>query len=188
MNQVRRNRRTRKYHNPYGKAKIKVEKGDNMAGLTYLAVMIYFGSCGYIISTNSYFDLTLFGYLKIFCFFIGLAFLIPVRIYRKKYTMSIYEYIIINFIAIAPILSAGFLMSNQLFVSDISTECYEIVEKKNINGDIHFFLKDDVYADKPYLRTIKNRDKFVRYGTDNYCIEFKNGWFGLRTIESKSLR
>ena len=149
MTRVRK-KRSGNYKNPYGKAKIKLpEDDDNMEGITVLAVFVLFMSCFYILNHFTILDLSAFGLFKVYCFFIGASFLIPIRLYRKSLTMSMYEYIIFNILSIAPLFCSSFFILNDSFSGQPYTETYNVTSA--IREDLHtyYILENNQYEDQP---------------------------------------
>lgn len=182
-----RNRQLRRanYSNPYGKAKIKKDDGDNMSSITLLGIIAYFTSCFYVVYTFESLDIRVLGIFKLFCFFIGISFLIPIKIYRKKLTISIYEYIILNIITVAPVLCSIVLFLNAVFAGDPYTEQYKITSTYIEGTQVYYVLENDTYLDKPYLRTINKNEEADFQGTDYIELTFKDGLFGIRKVVSK---
>lgn len=179
-----RNLQNQAYKNPYGKAKIK-DDSDNMEAITLIGVIAYFASCFFIVYIFQSLDISVFGMFQLFCFFVGASFLIPIKLYRKKLTMSIYEYIILNVITVAPVLSSLMLIINILFAGDSYKEHYSITSSYMDGTQVYYTLENNAYADKPYLRTINKNELAEFKGTNNIELTFKDGLFGIRKIVSK---
>lgn len=132
-------------------------------------------------------DMGILGLFKLFCFMVGASFLIPIKIYRKRLTMSIYEYIIFNIITIAPIFCSSFFVLNNVFASDTYVESYKVINIKVDHGNSFYILENEQYKEKEYLRTINNSDVSDVKGSDSLKIYFSDGLFGLREIRKKEV-
>lgn len=181
-----RNRQLQKqnYKNPYGKAPIS-DDSDNMSPITLLGVIAFFLSCFYIVYNFQSLDISVLGMFKLFCFFVGLSFFIPIKIYRKKLTMSVYEYIILNLITVAPLLCSLFLITNILFAGDPYKEEYRIISSYIEGTQVYYILEDEVYTEKPYLRTINKNESAEFLGTNHIELTFRDGLFGIRKVVTK---
>lgn len=102
--------------------------------------------------------------------------------------MSFYEYTLINILAIGPLLCTLCLVINFAFKGDVYSETYEIAQKNRDRNFIVLRLKDDIYEDKAYLRTISDLENTGAIGSGNRLkIQFSDGLFGIRIIEKKEL-
>ncbi len=175
------------YKNPYGQAKIKLPESDNMSRFTLVATGTTLLASIYVLVRFYSIDLPLLGLIKFICFFIGFSFLIPIKWYRKKLTMSYYEYAIFNVISIAPFLTASLLFLNGALAGETYRETHAIESAYNESGQIYFNFEDAAYQDKAYLRTIGKFDEVEVTGSDSLSIYFSDGAFGFRNIKGKSL-
>lgn len=191
QNQIERRKKRREarkaYHNPYGKAKIKPIEKDNMGGFTILVIFLALVSCVYILVKTYLVEISVLGIFKLICLFMALAFLIPIKWYRKKFTMSFYEYSIFNVIAISPMLTASFLLLNTIFSSDPYVETYAINSAYNESAQVYYRLENQAYEDEPFIRTIGKYDDVEVMGSDSLSIYFSDGLFGMRNILGKRL-
>lgn len=172
------------YRNPYGNAKIK-DESDNMSAITLMAIVAFFFSCFYIVHIFQSLEISILGMFQLFCFFIGVSFLIPIKLYRKKLTVSIYEYIILNIITVAPVLCSLLLILNIAFAGNPYHENYRIISSYMEGTQVFYELENNKYNDKPYLRTISKNETVDFSGTRNLELTFKDGLFGIRKIVSK---
>ncbi len=163
----------------------KAQRNDNMSKIHIAMVAIYFISNLYIIEEFNHLDLSLLGLIKLIAFLIGFGLLIPIKFYRKWLTISIYEYLILNFITIAPLLCALIIFTNENFKSDIYYESYKIESSEWVKGKTIFYLENNQYEEKEYLRSIKDNEEFEKFGTENFSIFFYDGLWGIRIIEKK---
>lgn len=179
--------RDKRYKNPYGKAKFETPDDDNMEGVTVLAIFTFFMSCFYSITHFMTVDMGILGLFKLFCFMVGASFLIPVKVYRKWLTMSIYEYIIFNIISLAPLFCSSFFILNNMFASDVYIESYKVIDIEVDRGKSYYILENKQYEDEEYLRTINNADVSDVKGSDSLKIYFSDGLFGLREVRKKEV-
>ncbi len=169
------------------KPKIVVPKDDNMDPITIAAILVYFGSCIYLISTFGEIDLPFVGLSKMLCLFFGLSLLIPIKWYRKRLTISVYEFIIFNLIAVAPVLCSFVLIINSSITGDSYIETYKIEKYEVTERTVFLVLEDNAYEDKKYLRTVNLGDEISPGKNEFISIRFSDGLFGIRLIKSKRI-
>lgn len=160
---------------------------DNMGWLHIAMVLAYFLSIAVILNGYPVVDLTLYEFFQMLCLMLAITFLIPLKLYRKKLTMSIYEYIILNFIGLTPFLCASFLLANEGMKGNNYEESYKIIHIERVEKSTVFTLENDQYQERPYLRTIYDSETFVKTGIDSLGILFSKGGLGVRIIERKRL-
>ena len=170
-----------------GKKLEELKKKDNMDKVTVIALIAYFASAVYILSSFSSIDLSSMELFKALCLFAGLAFIIPIKFYRKWLTISVYEYLIINILAVSPILCAVVILGNNSVTGDTYVETYEIVGNDNDNHSAIYILANDQYLEKEYLREVGKRDLVEVHGSDSLSIYFAEGLFGIRKIIKRRL-
>jgi len=131
-------------------------------------------------------DISNFGLFRLLALATALCFFIPIRLFRKKYTMSFYEYAIFNIISFAPTSIVLVFILTLTFNSSPYIETYQISSFEPFEKKYIFNLADGQYQDDEYLRTIYD-DNFTNIrGTSKYSIKFSDGYFGLRVILEKS--
>lgn len=151
-------------------------------------VILYFVSLFISIQLFQLIDLSLYKFFRLNFLFIGIAFLIPIYLYRKKLSMSFYEYTLINILSIGPFLCTLCLILNFLFSSEVYTESYAIVDKERTGNQLVFSLENEQYKEKEYLRTIYDYEDAGPIGSAKQLeIQFSDGLFGIRIIEGKRL-
>ncbi|MEQ8909024.1 MAG: hypothetical protein RIC95_07515 [Vicingaceae bacterium] len=165
----------------------EVPEEDNMENLHILMAIAWFFCNFYVFQLFNNLDISLFQLIQLTVVSIAMGFFVPIKVYRRKYTMSFYEYIFFNLLAVGPILCAAFLFLNVTFNSPAYTETYKIVSSERSNGNTVYNLEDKQYQDKVYLRTVKYNSNYKKGGNDYLKIRFSSGLFGIRIIESKSL-
>jgi len=147
----------------------------------------YFFSAIFILAQFPFLDLTAIQLLKLFCFFLGLSFLVPIRLYRKRIELSYYEYLFFNFICLAPVFIVLTFSINEVFKGETYIESYEIVQRKVSRDKIILTLEDQSYQNKAYMRTINTKDNSEIRGNNNYALYLSDGLLGIRIIEKKRL-
>ena len=172
--------------NPPVQKKLVVEKGDNMSFLAFFAAFSFIGSIMFFVVNIHKIDISNFGLFRLLAITAALWFFVPIKLYRKKFTMSFYEYIIFNIISFAPTsIVLLFILNLNLngapYIETYQIESFEPFERKYI-----FHLKNGQYEDEEYLRTIHDKNFQYLNGTSHYSIKFSDGYFGLRVIENKS--
>ncbi len=150
-------------------------------------VLVYFASCILVLNAFLIADLNTFEFIQLICLMLAISFFIPVKFYRRKFTMSMYEYIILNIIGISPFFLAMFFGSNWMFKGETYEESYSIEEMVREEKSVILILEDNTYQDRQFLRTLYHNEEFENEGTDNYSIYFADGPFGVRFIEGKKL-
>ena len=110
--------------------KLESIKRDNMGNFTVLMVFLYFISLFVSLQFFQIIDLGLYEFFRLNLLFIGISFLIPIYLYRKKLSISFYEYTLINILSIGPFLCTLCLIFNFIFSGNSYVENYTIVEKK----------------------------------------------------------
>lgn len=176
-----------RYHEKLRLERIEREEPDNMHLIHVSMVMVYFASCIVVLNAFLIADLKSFELIQLICLMLAITFLIPIKFYRRKLTMSMYEYILLNIIGISPLFMALFLGSNWIFKGQAYEESYQIEEMIRDDKSIILMLENDAYNDRQFLRTLYPNEEFEKEGTDNYSIFFADGPFGIRFIEGKKL-
>jgi hypothetical protein len=180
-------KKVEKSYNKKGSENIEFAGKDNMENFNILMALGYFVFMSFIINSFADLDLKLFKLLKLFSLFTAIGFLIPIKLYRKKLTMSFYEYILFNILSVGPALLSLMLILNFAAKSEPYVETYKIVSKERESHQWVYKLEEQAYQNKKYLRTVENNKNYKQRGKDYLDIEFSDGLFGIRIIESKAL-
>jgi hypothetical protein len=167
--------------------KIEREEPDNMHAVHVTMVVVYFASCLVVLNAFLIADLNTFELIRLICLMLAISFFIPIKVYRRKFTMSMYEYILLNLIGISPLFMALFLGGNWMFKGEAYEESYRIEEMVRDDKSMILMLENDAYQEREFLRTLYPNEEFEKEGTDNYSIYFADGPFGVRFIEGKKL-
>ncbi|MFT6946702.1 MAG: hypothetical protein ACJARP_001121 [Vicingaceae bacterium] len=186
MNKNRERYLERKKKKPPFSGKIVSGEKDNMGWFTFFMVLSFIGSIMFFVVNVYKVDVSNFGLFRLFAIAGALGFLIPIKIYRKRWTMSFYEYVIFNIISFAPSGIVILFILNLTFKSSPYTETYPISSFEPFKRKYVFHLDEEQYEDEEYLRVIYDQDFPNIKGTSEYSIKFSNGYFGLRVIEEKS--
>jgi hypothetical protein len=150
-------------------------------------VVAYFVSCFLILSYFPDAVLDLSDLLKLFCLIIAISFLVPIKLYRKWLTMSMYEYIFLNVLGISTLGCALFFVLNDSFKGEAYEETYKIVAIERVHKAYVFSLEGEAYEDQVYLRTIKDNETYEKLGNEYLSLSFANGLFGVKVVENKRL-
>jgi len=184
------NKRVHKYEDLVKKLNendLNKRKADNMENFTYVMILAYFCALFYIIQTFPYLDLKKMELLRFYCLFLAIGFLFPLKLYRKKFTMSIYEYLIFNILTFASSTFALFLILNASVTIEEAVESYKIEHVRRVDGYTIYTLENNAYEEKKYLRKINDIDLVTVNGENYLKIHFKKGLFGIRIVERKEL-
>lgn len=165
----------------------KKKPHDNMESFNILMVVSFFMASFYVFHSFFSLDIDLFNLLQFYCLFIGLGFLIPIKLYRKKLTMSFYEYLLFNLLSFSPVLIALFFFVNNSFKGGTYVETYNIAHYELNEYGAVYTLEKGQYKDKTYLRSVNQNNNAEVLGNSKLSIYFSDGLFGLRIIENKVL-
>ena len=176
----------RKKKKPLFPKKVISEEKDNMGWFTFFMVLSFIASIMFFVVNVYKIDVSIFGLFRLFAIAGALGFLIPIKFYRKKWTMSFYEYVTFNIISFAPISIVIVFILNLTFKHSPYTETYPISSFEPFKRKYEFHLEQGQYEDEDYLRVIYDKDFPNIKGTSEYSIKFSDGYFGLRVIEEKS--
>ena len=99
--------------------------------------------------------------------------------------MSIYEYILFNFMSFAPLLICTIFILNASFTREQYAERYKIETFEHNETRTLYFLEGNQYEDEEYLRTIGRGDEAEISGSSYFTIYFSKGILGIRTIEKR---
>jgi len=165
--------------------KIDFPQKDYMSSIIAWSVFIYFMSAIIILSSYSYYVLKIINIVQLFCFFLAIAFLIPIRYYRKKLNMSYYEYIFVNFLGITPLLFLLTLGVNSAFKSEPYVETYQIVNAISTSGTMIYILENDSYQDYEHVRSIDLSKDVIIEGNTFFSIYFTDGLLGIKMVEQQ---
>ena len=176
----------RKKDTPFAQKKLNVERNDNTGFLALFATITFIGSIMFFVVNIYKIDISNFGLFRLLAITTALWFFIPIKLYRKKFTISFYEYVIFNIISFAPTSIVLLFILNLTFNSSPYIETYQISDFEPFDEKYIFNLADGQYQEDEYLRTIYDYNFPNIQGTTEYSIKFSDGYFGLRVIEEKS--
>lgn len=166
--------------------KLVVEKEDNMGFMALFAAASFIASIMFFVVNIHKVNISVFGLFQLIAIAIAIWFLIPIKLYRKKFTMSFYEYIIFNVISFAPTSIVILFILNMTIHASPYIETYAVDHFDPYERKYIFHLADGKYAEEEYLRTIYDHNFPNIKGVESYSIKFSDGYFGLRLIEEKS--
>ena len=158
-----------------------------MTNFQVLMVLGYFISVFIIFQQFKDLDMSKFELFKLLVLLLSLSFLIPIKLYRKALTMSMYEYVIFNFIGFTTISCALVFTLNYTFKGEVYTESHKIEKIIRLDKGFLFQLEDETYADREFLRTMNDNEDFKREGNEYLNLTFSDGLFGIRIIEGRGL-
>lgn len=158
-----------------------------MSNVHVVMVLGYFISCMLIYSLFLDAVMSKMSLLKLFFVLAAISFLIPIKLYRKWLTMSMYEYVFFNILGLTTISCALFFVLNASFKGQPYEESYKIVNIERQGKAFLFDLEHDQYKEEEYLRTIRDKDPYYRNGNEFFSITFSDGLFGVRIVENKRL-
>jgi hypothetical protein len=162
-----------------------IEKKDNMGGIHVLMVLALFVGLGMMVSIGSITVITVWGITKIFAFVLAISLLIPIKWYRKKLTMNIYEYFLLSLLGYAPFITGLFFGINYYNRANFHVETYSIqsIERGKFYSDIH--LNNDTLSEYPLLTSFDDRDSNFYKGRSKMRYEFEEGGLGLKILLDK---
>ena len=175
----------RRKNSPPIPKKIKVPEKDNMGLFTVFMVVSFILSIMFFVVTVHKIDVSNFGLFQLIFGGMAVGFLIPIKLYRKKFTMSFYEYVIYNIICFAPVSIILLFLLNFSFHGGPYVETYPIESIEKTKEYYIFSLKDNKYEGEEYLRTIYKGNYPNIRGQKEYSIYLTDGYFGLRVIRKK---
>lgn len=158
---------------------------DNLMGFI---VILYFIVTICVTAIFQILDLSIFQLFRLFILTVGISFLIPIKVYRKRWALNFYEYLIYNIVFVGPTLLLIAFSINFINPSPTYTESYAITAKERIDGAIVLGLENNKYQDKTYLRTFsENEDTHKAAYANRLELEFSNGLLGIRIIKNRIL-
>lgn len=187
--QPRRYRRTPRSRRPKETPIIEVKRKDNTSPIYSFAVIFTLLAVVAIAALNHLFILNLIDFFKIFICTYLLLIAIPIKVYRKKFTISFYEFFIFNFILTTPAILLIIFSLNYFIVIDHSTETYP-VERVRYYGKSSMrivTLKNKQYIDNEAMRTIYNWNEHEFVSNRLYEISYATGIFGIKMYEFQKL-
>ena len=164
---------------------IAPERKDNMESIHIIMVLAFFIGLGMIVIFASETVISIWGITKIFSFLLAITLLIPIKWYRKKLTMNVYEFFLLSLLGYAPFLTGLFFTVNYLNQSNFHVEKYPI---ESIERGIYFsdiILKNDTLSEYAILTSFDNRDSTFYKGRKQMRYEFKHGGLGLKILLDK---
>lgn len=172
------------------KLKYKTDTEDNMSPIHFLMVALYFVS---IFLLMHYFGKTLmnfFALFSLFMLFAAAAFLVPISIYRKKFTMSYYEFSLMNILGIAPCLTSLMLLLNFHISTNEHIERYKITRREVSNQEMILHLESNALNKQEFLRTIDDEEMLQYPDTysDTLSITFAEGLFGYEVVKNREFQ
>src|SRR5690554_711985 len=135
-------------------------------------------------------DLTIFHFFRLLIIMIGVAFFIPISLYRKRWRLSYYLYTIFNIIFSGPLLLLFIFILNISFTSKPYIEEHKIIRMEASPAKNHtmIILENNQYEDKSYLRKVSKDDNIGFLSrAKKLKIEFSDGLFGICIIKERKV-
>jgi len=167
--------------------RISTKTSDNMDNFNIFMVFAFFMSTFFVFEGFLHLDISLFQLFQLYCLVLGIGFLIPIKLYRKKLTMSYYEYVIFNILTFSTILLVILFKINNSFKGPEYVETYAIESYEQTEYNTMYFLENNEYEDKEYLRSIDQYDEIEVKGNSSLSLYFSDGFLGIRIVEKKVL-
>lgn len=168
------------------RAKLEKET-DNMSKIHVLMVLMYFAGLFLILFYYSLTFLTLNGLLKIFAVILTASFVVPIKLYRLRYSMSFYEYTIGNILSLSPLLCGLILLLNFHFSSEVVTEVHKIKNLSKQNNTILLQLENDAYEEESFVRSFDEAEFSANFSSDSLELHLANGLFGYKVLKKRKL-
>lgn len=179
-----------KYQNPtkrQKKLKYRTDREDNMSPIHFLMSLLYFVSLFLLFYYFGKTFMNLFSLFGLFILFAAAAFLIPISLYRKKFTMSYYEFALLNIIGIAPTLTTLLLLLNFHITFNEHIEKHKIIKRDISKQEIILYLENNALDEFEFLRTIDDEEMHQHPGmySDTLSITFADGLFGYKVVKNR---
>jgi len=162
-----------------------IEKKDNMGIIHTLMVLAFFIGLLMIVIFGSETVISIWGITKIFAFVLAITLLIPIKWYRKKFTMNVYEYFLLSFLGYAPFLTGLFFTLNYVNRANFHVETYPIesIERNEYYSEVH--LNNDTLSEYALLTSFDDRDFAFYFNKRKMRYEFEDGGLGLKILLDK---
>lgn len=158
-----------------------------MSKIHVLMVLMYFAGLFLILFYYSLTFLTLNGLLKIFAVILTASFVVPIKLYRLRYSMSFYEYTIGNILSLSPLLCGLILLLNFHFSSEVVTEVHKIKNLSKQNNTILLQLENDAHEEESFVRSFDEAEFSANFSSDSLELHLANGLFGYKALKKRKL-
>ncbi len=163
-------------------------KKDNMGWIHFLTIFAFFMGFFLLIQFGSVTVISFWGMSKIFAIFLAIGLLIPIKWYRKKWTMNIYEYFLVSLLGIAPFFSGLIFLINFSFSHTPHIESYEIekISEGNLYSDIH--LKNDTLSEYGILTSNDSREYQIIENAKKVEYHLEYGALGMKVLMERKFK
>jgi hypothetical protein len=161
------------------------ETKDNMGNVHVVMTLALFVGLFLLVNYASETVISVWGITKIVVGIFAVSLLVPIKWYRKKFTMSVYEFFLINLLGYAPLFSGLFFFTNHIGSNNFHIETYKI---KSIEMGRYFSsmqLENDTLSEYAILTAFDSRDSTYYKGRSTARYEFMDGLWGLKVILDK---
>ncbi len=161
------------------------ETKDNMSSIHVLMTLALFIGLFLLVNFASETVISIWGITKIIAGIFAITLLIPIKWYRKRFTMSIYEFFLISLLGYSPLLAGLFFFTNHIGSDNFHVETYNIesIEMSRYFSTIH--LENDTLSEYAILTAFDSRDSAFYKGRSTARYEFKDGLWGLKIMLDK---
>ena len=122
---------------------------------------------------------------KIYTGILAISLLVPIKWYRKKLTINIYEFFLLGLLGYAPLLTGSYFATNYLTSYNEHSEIYKIesVEMHTFYSDL--ILENDTLSEYALLTCFDSRDSSLYKGRTKAKYTFEYGGLGLKILIDK---
>lgn len=161
------------------------EPKDNMGPVHILMSLGLFIGLFFIINFATVTVISTWSITKIFAGVLAISLLVPIKWYRKKLTMNIYEFFLLGLLGYAPLITGTFFAANYFTSSNEHSEVYKIeqVEMSTFYSDL--ILENDTLNEYALLTCFDSRDSSLYKGRTKAKYTFEDGGFGLKILIDK---
>ncbi len=161
------------------------ETKDNMGNVHVVMTLAFFIGLFLLVNFASETVISIWGITKVVVGIFAISLLVPIKWYRKKLTMSIYEFFLISLLGYAPLFGGLFFFTNHIGSDNFHVETYNIesIEMSRYFSTIH--LENDTLEEYAILTAFDSRDSAYYKGRSTARYEFKDGLWGLKIVLDK---
>lgn len=163
-------------------------KKDNMGCMHFFMAFAFLIGFFMLIQFGMFTVITFWNITKIFAVFLAIGLLIPLKWYRKKWTMNIYEYFLVNLLGIAPLFTGIIFFFNFLFSHHPHKESYDIesISEGTFYAEIH--LSDNTFEDYNILVSMDDNEYKMYKGAKQVEYFFLEGGLGMKILVSRDFK
>jgi hypothetical protein len=160
-------------------------KKDNMGPIHLLMTVTFFIGLFLITNYATVTVISTWSITKIFAGILAISLLIPIKWYRKKLTINIYEFFLLGLLGYAPFLTGIYFATNYFTRGNEHVETYKIeqVEMHTFFSDL--ILENDTLNEYALLTCFDSRDSGLYKGRTKAKYTFEDGGLGLKILVDK---